>query len=161
MDKLPVQPGTYTLILELTVKHIVDVGKLGRFEFHPGIYIYLGSAYGPGGLRARLRRHLRGGCRPHWHIDYLRMVGEVLGYGYLIATEDNSSVTPTECQWSQVLTALPGVSIPSAKFGASDCKSGCRAHLIRVPALDFLDEIPPLLAQPGEKLNFALRLFNQ
>lgn len=49
-------------------------GKLGGSvrRLAPGLYLYVGSAYGPGGLRARLRRHLEGvRKRLKWHIDYL------------------------------------------------------------------------------------------
>ena len=35
----------------------------------PGCYVYAGSARGPGGIRARVRRHLRPDKTPHWHID--------------------------------------------------------------------------------------------
>jgi Uri superfamily endonuclease len=38
----------------------------------PGLYVYVGSACGPGGLEARLRRHLCGKRKKmHWHIDRL------------------------------------------------------------------------------------------
>ncbi|HYA22015.1 MAG TPA: DUF123 domain-containing protein [Thermoproteota archaeon] len=39
--------------------------------FHPGLYLYVGSARGPGGLRARVARHLRRDKVRKWHIDYL------------------------------------------------------------------------------------------
>ncbi len=49
-------------------------GKLGGrgVELEPGVYAYVGSAFGPGGLAARLRRHLCGARRRlWWHIDRL------------------------------------------------------------------------------------------
>ncbi len=49
-------------------------GRLGgrSVELEPGVYAYVGSAFGPGGLAARLRRHLCGERRRlWWHIDWL------------------------------------------------------------------------------------------
>jgi Uri superfamily endonuclease len=36
-----------------------------------GRYLYCGSAKGPGGLKARLSRHMRRGKSVRWHIDRL------------------------------------------------------------------------------------------
>ncbi len=49
----------------------METGALGLLDVSPGWYVYIGSAFDPGGVRARCLRHWRGG-RPHWHIDYLR-----------------------------------------------------------------------------------------
>jgi Uri superfamily endonuclease len=153
MDDLPVQPGSYAVILKLADWYELEVGRLGRFKIPPGIYVYHGSACGPGGLRARLGRHLSVVNRVYWHIDYLRCVGEVLGYVYWVTCQPNRTSIPEECEKSQILSALPGASVPSPKFGASDCKSGCPAHLIHFPTLDFLN-IPKVY--PSDK--FIVRL---
>jgi len=145
MDDLPVQAGSYTLLLALSTPWIVDVGVLGRFKLCPGVYAYQGSAYGPGGLRARLGRHLRGSGRARWHIDYLRAEAEVLGYVYLIAEARLPPKHPFECEWSQGLAGLRGASIPIPGFGASDCKSGCRAHLVYIPASNPLAQFSQIL----------------
>ncbi len=50
----------------------VRIGRRGELRLQPGFYIYLGSALGPGGVRARLALHFRPCTRPHWHLDYLR-----------------------------------------------------------------------------------------
>jgi len=47
----------------------IRVGKLGVLPLQPGFYVYVGSAHGPSGLRARLAHHLGPGSRRHWHID--------------------------------------------------------------------------------------------
>ena len=47
------------------------IGALGVFDFPPGWYVYIGSAFGPGGITARVTRHARAAKRLHWHIDYL------------------------------------------------------------------------------------------
>ena len=54
------EPGTYALLLRLDKQERITVGKLGTFDFPVGYYLYVGSALGPGGLRARLARHRRG-----------------------------------------------------------------------------------------------------
>ncbi|HEX9029228.1 MAG TPA: DUF123 domain-containing protein, partial [Anaerolineales bacterium] len=55
---LPAAPGSYVLYLRLSQRLELGVGRLGRLSFPAGEYLYLGSAGGPGGLRARLGRHI-------------------------------------------------------------------------------------------------------
>ena len=69
---LPDQPGTYVLILRVFRPASVRVGRLGRFHFPAGWYAYVGSARGPGGLAARISRHLRSPKPSRWHVDHLR-----------------------------------------------------------------------------------------
>jgi Uri superfamily endonuclease len=158
MDVLPHQTGIYALILELIQLRELAIGRMGRFEFPAGFYIYLGSAQGPGGIRGRLGRHLRGAYKPHWHIDFLRIESEIRGYGYVLDNGD-SRLAPTECCWFQKLAAIPNTKIPVPKFGASDCQSGCRAHLIHFPALPELNELRrPLSNIDGFSRGIILRL---
>lgn len=123
----PIQRGTYALHLWLNHPKRKQVGRLGKFSFPPGDYLYIGSALGPGGLAARLSRHLRGISRLHWHIDWLRRIADVVGVYYL------TSNLQYECKWSQYLLSYPRVTVPAPGFGASDCmKNGrsCASHLI-------------------------------
>ena len=76
---LPSQPGTYALLLEATAKQDVPIGKLGVLHMLPGIYVYVGSALGPGGLAARVERHAPREKTLHWHIDYLRAETRLIG----------------------------------------------------------------------------------
>jgi len=126
MDVLPVEAGTYAVILTLESPQTVTIGRLGSYALAGGDYLYAGSAHGPGGLRARLGRHLQGSDRTRWHIDYVRKIARVHAWGYLVS----SSATALECQWSQWLANVPGTNVPIPRFGASDCRSGCRAHLL-------------------------------
>ena len=69
--------GTYVFILYLRRKKRFIVGrskKFGSFHktFQTGYYAYVGSAFGPGGLSSRIKRHLVKDKRLVWHIDYLR-----------------------------------------------------------------------------------------
>ena len=47
--------GTYVLILHLSEMQQVQIGKLCIYDFMPGHYGYVGSAFGPGGLAVRLK----------------------------------------------------------------------------------------------------------
>jgi Uri superfamily endonuclease len=92
----------------------------------PGHYVYVGSAFGPGGVRARVERHARGDGATHWHVDYLRAVTSLeQAWG----THDD---TRRECDWAATMRALPGAAIPIRGFGASDCD--CPTHLYRFDA---------------------------
>jgi Uri superfamily endonuclease len=127
IESIPREAGAYLLWLHLGQAQALAVGRLGSFSFPAGDYVYLGSAQGPGGLRGRLGRHLRGGGQRHWHIDYLRSAAELIGYGYSLSAAQPAAL---ECGWSQKLAALPEAGVPVPGFGASDCRSGCEAHLV-------------------------------
>jgi len=128
---IPKEPGSYLLWLHNPHPLDLTVGRLGRFSFPIGDYVYMGSAHGSGGLRARLMRHLHGGNKLHWHIDRLRAMTQVRGFAYKIY-ETNLSGNK-ECYWSKKLGALPEASVPAPGFGASDCRSGCQSHLVLFP----------------------------
>ncbi len=138
-DDLPPLRGSYVVHLYLPFPQIIKVGRLGSYCLPVGHYLYAGSARGAGGLRARLGRHLRGGSVLHWHIDYLRAVAEV--HGVLYTVTDRA----LECEWSQALAQLPYARIPVPHFGSSDCRSGCRAHLIAFPRSTGIAHLQPVL----------------
>lgn len=128
-------PGTYVLLIEVGAPRSIEVGRLGVLRGQPGTYAYVGSAFGPGGVRARVRRHQRRTDSPHWHIDYLRAVGKLRRVWY---TYDS---VRRECTWAAVLRAVPEAEVPLDRFGASDCR--CSTHLLyfaRLPALDAFRE---------------------
>jgi len=103
------------------------------FPRHPGTYLLqffccstsrvaVGSAFGPGGLAARLRHHLQPtGATPHWHLDYLR---PHLRPARLWYTTDPGC---WEHLWAAALAAVREVQIPHPGLGASDCR--CPSHL--------------------------------
>jgi Uri superfamily endonuclease len=110
MIELPDLPGTYVVSFTLPGAVYVSIGQLGRFDFPAGDYVYLGSARGPGGLRARLRHHLRSDKAIHWHIDYLHPYLDIKAIGYL------SGYDNLECAWSQSLVVLPAARTPAPGF---------------------------------------------
>ena len=112
----PATPGAYALWLRLDAPLAVRVGKTSA-TLPAGDYLYCGSARGPGGLRARLTRHMRRQKRAHWHIDQLTSAANVLG----AFVEEGGD----ECALNAALDRLP---VPVAGFGSSDCRR-CVAHL--------------------------------
>lgn len=116
---LPEHPGTYALWLRSRRSGAVVVGRLGLLSLRPGVYVYVGSAFGPGGLRARVGRHLRVKKAKRWHVDHLRPHTSLEAVHYCDA--------PAEHEWAQVLARSPGAEIPLPRFGASDCR--CPSHL--------------------------------
>ena len=117
------RPGTYALIMACTDTRQVEIGKLGRFKIKPGFYVYVGSAFGPGGLKARTAHHAKVARRSHWHIDYLRPMLHLKQICYSYESEKR------EHRWAAALSHLKGATIPMAGFGASDCS--CPSHLFR------------------------------
>ena len=123
------QSGTYALFFWLPAPMTMQVGRLGSVQLPAGWLVYVGSALGPGGLQARIRRHLATSKRVHWHIDALSIRQRPAGWLALADAQNH------ECDWAQHLAAHPKASIPVPGFGNSDCKRGCAAHLIAFPTL--------------------------
>jgi Uri superfamily endonuclease len=139
---LPDSAGCYTLVMRLPRARSIRVGRLGRVLFPRGVYVYVGSALGSGGLRSRVGRHLRGDGKVRWHIDYLRRraIAAVEACFYTVADKS------FECEWSKALAALPDATVPVPHFGSSDCRTGCRSHLIAFPPGCELNAIQRALA---------------
>lgn len=123
------KPGTYLLQLELKLEKSIRIGRLGVLSFPAGYYLYVGSAFGPGGLKARISRHLRPNKRCRWHIDYLRR------HCHLAEIWVSESPITMECKWARFLSEHSRLSIPHASFGSSDCR--CLSHLFFHP--EYLD----------------------
>jgi len=74
--------GVYSLILGVESDEGLKIGSLGSQWVEKGYYVYIGSAKGPGGVRARLCRHIHGCGSKHWHIDYLRDIAKPIAFTY-------------------------------------------------------------------------------
>jgi Uri superfamily endonuclease len=145
--------GTYALLLEMDEQERITIGKLGTFDFPAGYYLYVGSALGPGGLRARLARHRRGSESPsgsnsgqggkklHWHIDYLLQQAQLIEVWSMVSEER------LECKWGEVARRLSGAQVPVRGFGSSDCR--CPAHLIYFSARPDRERFEQTLRKPG------------
>jgi Uri superfamily endonuclease len=126
-EPLPPSAGVYALVWRLVSPLRLEVGRLGRVDLPPGWALYVGSAHGPGGLAARVGRHLRAEKRTHWHVDALT------GRAPVCAVWAVESARRLECAWAGAIMGLAGVSIPVPGFGSSDCR--CPTHLFHLPDL--------------------------
>ena len=121
IDILRPETGTYIIVLKVKTVQKMEIGKIGKFTFKKGYYIYIGSAHGPGGIKERIKRHLRRDKAKHWHIDYLRDAGSV------VAVLISYSKKKKECEWASKLSSSPSLSTAVNGFGSSDCS--CPSHL--------------------------------
>jgi histidyl-tRNA synthetase len=125
-EALPAAAGTYVLIFRLAAPLHLAPGRLGALVLPPATYAYVGSAAGPGGLRARVQRHLRQGKALRWHIDYLTEAQPVDRVWFA------AGGTRIECATVRRLLRQPGAAPGVARFGNSDCREGCPSHLVRL-----------------------------
>ena len=119
--------GTYALMLDSAHEQSIEIGKLGKMSVRKGCYVYVGSAFGSGGIFARIKHHCRISESYHWHIDYLRPA--------VVTTEVWYSYDPVkrEHEWAGIFMEVHGVKLPLKGFGSTDCN--CESHLFffRVP----------------------------
>lgn len=118
---IPAIPGAYVLLVVLARPLDLALPKRSPVRLSPGRYLYCGSAFGPGGLKARLSRHMRPEKPVRWHIDRLTTTGRVAG-AWIFPGGD-------ECALVARLADLP---VPVPGFGASDCRI-CPSHLLAWP----------------------------
>jgi Uri superfamily endonuclease len=146
-------PGTYALILFAAADRLIDIGKLGRFAVTHGFYVYVGSACGPGGLRARIAHHAKVSQRPHWHMDYLRPALHLKEVWYSYDAGGH------EHRWANAMDCLKGATRPIVGFGSSDCS--CKSHLLSFTAKpsvgQFRDKLRSRLNGHQRILNYKLK----
>jgi Uri superfamily endonuclease len=116
--------GTYQLWIRLRRPVVLRIGRLGRVALPAGVYVYTGRA--ARALQARVRRHVTGGRRRHWHIDYLLAAPAARLVQVVLVSPDPAD----ECRANVELARRGQCPVP--RFGASDCRQGCPAHLWRV-----------------------------
>ncbi len=123
-DDIPVEPGAYAILVGLSAPSLLRIPRFAGLTLPSGRYAYCGSAYGPGGLRARIARHLRRRKVTRWHVDGLTQLGEIQGVSVRVGGNECDLV---------VAFASCGATVPLAGFGSSDCRR-CHAHLLALPA---------------------------
>jgi len=121
--ELPEAKGTYVLVALVPRRKRLEVGRLGTYDLIPGFYAYVGSAFGPGGLRARLQHHLESISEPHWHIDYLLREAEPIEVWYAL------SDCKLEQHLARVLAESPAFRAAIPRFGSSDYRRSRTTHL--------------------------------
>jgi len=121
LEGAPTSGGAYALILHFETEAAIDLPRLCPEPIAPGWYLYAGSAYGPGGLSARLARHFRTDKKPHWHIDRLT---SIYAPAAALSVPDGD-----ECAVVSELIASGAFRFAYAGFGATDCRR-CESHLL-------------------------------
>ncbi|AEM39344.1 protein of unknown function DUF123 [Pyrolobus fumarii 1A] len=114
--------------MKLSVHLAIRIDKRGKriVVLEPGFYVYVGSGWGPGGLRARLKRHLMDRRRRlHWHIDRLLASGYARPVCVVYSVGCNAE--------KRIARVLSTVFDPIPGFGSSDDKESA-SHLFRLAA---------------------------
>jgi Uri superfamily endonuclease len=117
------QKGAYVLLIGLDRALPVGAGRHKSGQLPAGTYFYAGSAYGAGGLAARIGRHFRKDKKVHWHVDRLTL--EASRLAAFIVENGN------ECALAEALLQSNSVAIALEGFGSTDCSS-CRSHLLAI-----------------------------
>ncbi len=112
--------GSYVLVLRSAGTFQQQIGRLGQFSCQKGYYLYVGSAFGPGGVKSRVMRHADKYRSLRWHIDYLKPHVELVEIWY------SHDPRHREHQWAKLIHKL-SYEIPMKGFGSSDCD--CDSHL--------------------------------
>ena len=110
------QLQSYQLFINVAKEIDLIIGKLGRFIFPIGSYVYTGSA--KTNIDKRIERHLSKKKNLHWHIDYL-------------LNDDAVQITNTkklQITESSLNKKTKGTIIIDG-FGSSDCNLSCKSHL--------------------------------
>jgi Uri superfamily endonuclease len=123
-------PGTYALILQNHCRVELKVGRLGKICFVPGHYIYVGSARGPGGIRARVSRHCRTSKPIRWHIDYLSTIMRP------VCAWIHYDSKHLEHRWARIVSKMRDIAAIKG-FGSSDCN--CPTHMFYSAAMPDFD----------------------
>lgn len=143
-------PGSYVLVTSVSRDTLLTVGQLGIFRFEPGFYCYCGSAMGPGGLDARLSRHLRRRKKAHWHVDYL------LQRAVVVEIWKAHSTRRLECLYAHALINMSGAHVSVPGFGSSDCD--CPAHLVHFLSTPRFDAFSRVLRESGVEVSRCRRV---
>lgn len=117
-------PGTYALVYRCPAPATLAAGALGTISLFAGYWVYVGSAFGPGGVRARIGHHLGPSPRPHWHLDYAKCAMTALEIWF------TTDPVKREHDWAAMLQSYHRAVCPIPGFGASDC--ACTSHLIHL-----------------------------
>jgi Uri superfamily endonuclease len=128
--------GTYALLFRSSNASL-RVGALGEVRLTTGFAVYVGSAFGAGGLAGRLRHHLQPIARPRWHLDYLRPGLDLRGAWV------GTGPRHTEHAWASIFSKLPNASLPRRRLGTSDCR--CSSHFFHWPRTPGRNEVVELL----------------
>jgi len=125
--RMPGFRGAYVLAVRLDVPVRTGLLRGRSTRLAPGWYLYLGSAWGSGGVRARISRHFRNHSAGHWHIDWLTAAAADLA-ALTVAEGD-------ECDLAARLLGSARFTVAAPGFGSTDCHR-CKSHLLGAAGLN-------------------------
>ena len=148
-DDLPAVSGAYVLLFKMAAKSRLLIPRFKSAVIKPGQYAYAGSANGPGGIRARCRRHLNKAAKLHWHIDHLTNTAQSIQ----VAAFPGGN----ECDLVANILASGICETPLPGFGSTDCRT-CLSHLIKLPH-NWKSQILPLITmtQPRRQVKIPFK----
>ena len=122
--------------MRLPRRRRLEIGRCGTFDFAPGWYLYVGSAFGPGGVKRRTDRHLRRlnfsdvagkSKKPHWHTDHFREAATIEEIWFC------HDIPEREHEWSITVHSRLRGEVPVPGFGSQDCEgpSPCPSHFFQ------------------------------
>ena len=120
--------GLYAMLMVISHRILIDIGKYGSTSFPKGVYLYIGRGSGKSSsIQNRVKRHISIVKNKFWHIDYLTSNPMVDVKAAIAAVTEEI----TECQLSQTLVYDLKAEQTVRRFGSSDCR--CNGHLLYVP----------------------------
>ncbi len=117
----PAEPGAYLLLLHLPDGLVLAGGRHAGARLPAGWVLYAGSARGPGGLRARVGRHLRRDKPKRWHVDWITTEARA-SYAMCFTDRGECDIVAALADGGDFVFPLPGL-------GSSDCRV-CTAHVL-------------------------------
>ena len=151
--EIPKSVGSYVIVGRLDKGTDIVHKRLGSYYLLPGFYCYCGSAFGPGGLRARVQRHMNTDTKKFWHFDYLKGYLDIIEVWWLAGGKNR------ECLTAHILEEEAGAIVPIPGFGASDCRNACKSHLLFFEDQESLLQARQHLEDHG--LNYTWKVINQ
>jgi Uri superfamily endonuclease len=120
--------GTYVVLLDAPAAGVVRLGRHGTFRLPAGHLLYVGTAFGAGGVLSRTDRHVLGTGPRLWQLDDLR------GFAAPAARWWTHHPSPLEHAWARAVANLPGCLGVAPGAGGTDCHTSgdcrvCPAHL--------------------------------
>lgn len=134
--------GNYILQLILEKGKEIAVGKSKNQFFESGYYLYIGSAFGGGGVKSRLDRHLRSEKKLHWHIDYLLLETKIVSAWFILLDYSIEHKIAAE------FIATKNFKVGMNRFGSGDCN--CVSHLFFSKKKMSLQTVNKVLSECGE-----------
>lgn len=119
------EKGTYLFFFRLRKPLTVKTRGGKVFFLKEGYYVYIGSAFGGGGIEKRVGRHLKREKPKRWHLDFVTTseVFEFLSYVPFYGKR-------IECNLAGLFENNGELFEPVKGFGCTDCS--CKSHLFLI-----------------------------